>query len=232
MIVTIHQPDFLPWLGFFDRWAKSDLYIVLDDVQFLRRGWHNRDKIKTKAGVRWLTVPVISKGLYFQHIRDVRIDNETNWRRKHLGTIKANYREAPNFERCFRKIEEIYSEGHRFILDLNLDLLRFAAGELGIATPFVLASTLDTGRKSTERLVELVKAVGGTVYMTGQGSKAYLDEQRFCVERIRVLWQEFEHPAYGQLHGDFVPMLSVMDFLMMRGANKDARRASDIHSCR
>ena len=109
MIVTIHQPDFMPWLGFFDRWARSDLYIALDDVQFLRRGWHHRDKIKTLQGVQWLTVPVEKKGKYTQKINEVKIAYETDWRKDHLKTIELNYKKAPNFSNIYKKIRDIYS---------------------------------------------------------------------------------------------------------------------------
>lgn len=217
MVVTIHQPDFLPWLGFFDRWVKSDLYIVLDDVQFLRRGWHNRDKIKTKDGVKWLTVPVVRKGRGDQIIRDVKIDYGSNWHQKHLGTIEANYKKAPHFDACFETVCQIYSKKQSFLFDLNMDLLRFVGDELGITSPLVFASDYNIGSAGSRRLLDLVKAVSGSAYLTGEGSKAYLNETLFSREKIQVVWQEFEHPVYRQLHGRFVPMLSVLDFLMMRG---------------
>jgi hypothetical protein len=216
MIVTIHQPDFLPWLGFFDRWAKSDLYIVLDDVQFLRRGWHNRDKIKTKDGVKWLTVPVVKKGLGDQIIRDVRIDYGGNWHQKHLGTIAASYKKAPHFDDCYETLCQIFSKKQFFLFDLNMDLLRFVRDELGITSPLAFASDYKIDSTGSQRLLDLVKGVSGSAYLTGDGSKAYLDEALFSREKIQVVWQEFEHPVYNQLHGRFVPMLSVLDFLMMR----------------
>lgn len=216
MIVTIHQPDFLPWLGFFDRWKKSDVYVVLDDVQFLRRGWHHRDKIKTRQGVQWLTVPVISKGKYYQRIMDVLIDAGSDWRSKHLKTIEANYKKSPCFEACFSKLKNVYDKGHQHLIDLNMDLLRFAAEELGITTPVVFASQYAVTSTSSRRLVDLVKAVQGNEYSTGQGSQGYLDRQLFHDSGISLRWQEFDHPVYPQLHGEFVPMLSCLDYLMMR----------------
>lgn len=216
MIVTVHQPDFLPWLGFFDRWKNSDIYIALDDVQFLRRGWHHRDRIKTAKGAGWLTVPVCKKGKYNQLIRDVRIDNSTTWYSDHLKTIEHNYRKAPNFERCFSKIKAIYDKRHSFLIDLNMDLLHFAKSELGIDTPAVMASDYCLKSVSTQRLVDLVKAVGGSVYLTGSGSEGYLEEVLFIKENIQVKWQEYKHPVYRQLHGSFIPMLSSLDYLMMR----------------
>lgn len=215
MLVTIHQPDFLPWLGFFDRWQKSDLYVVLDDVQFLRRGWQHRDKIKTKQGAMWLTVPVITKGKYHQIIRDVRIDNGTDWRHKHLRTIETNYRQAPNFDHCFEKTKKIYDKKHLSLINLNMDLLDLVAAELEITTPTVFASEYDINTTSTQRLVDLVGAVGGTHYLTGLGAMDYLDESLFHKNNIRVVWQKFQHPVYKQLHGEFIPKLSSLDYLMM-----------------
>lgn len=215
MIVTIHQPDFLPWLGFFDRWKKSDIYVVLDDVQFLRRGWHHRDKIKTANGSIWLTVPVLKKGKYDQLIRDVRIDNSTNWCQDHLRAIEFNYKKAPNFGYCFKKMIEIYNRKHPFLIDLNMELLNFLASELAITTPTVFASEFNIKSKSTQRLLELVKSVNGSIYLTGMGSKDYLDESLFRKENIQVMWQEYTHTVYTQLHGKFIPMLSSLDYLMM-----------------
>lgn len=222
MMVTVHQPDFLPWLGFFDRWHKSDLYIVLDDVQFLRRGWHHRDRIKTVSGSAWLTVPVSKKGRYNQLIRDVMIDDSKRWRDDHLKTIEFNYKKAPNFERCFGKVSKIYNKGHRYLIDLNMDLLRFAAAELNIGTPVAFASSYHVASQATQRLVDLVKSVEGAVYLTGLGSRDYLDESLFQKEKIRVAWQDYSYPVYPQLHGEFIPMLSSLDYLMMRGVAREA----------
>lgn len=222
MIVTIHQPDFLPWLGFFDRWKKSNIYIVLDDVQFLRRGWHHRDKIKTINGPKWLTIPVHKKNRYEQAIRDVKIDNTTSWRRSHLRTIEVNYGKALNFKECFAMVAEIYSKNHSYLIDLNMDFLFLAAGKLGIKTPVRMASEFHVRSSSTQRLVDLVKLAGGSAYLTGIGSKSYLDECIFNKDKIELIWQEYAHPAYEQLHGGFVPMLSVLDYLMVANESKES----------
>lgn len=229
-VVTIHQPDFLPWLGFFDRWRKSDLYIVLDDVQFLRRGWHHRDKIKTPQGVNWLTVPVKKKGHYYQQIREVEIDNQSDWRHRHLNTVQSSYSKAPNFQRVYRELEGIYLREHEYLIDLNMDLLHFAASALCIETPIVFASDYKVSSSSSQRLSDLVKAVGGTVYLTGTGSEDYLDETPFSGSRIKVIWQKFEHPIYSQLHGVFEPMLSVLDYLMMANNLNQSRVVGDGHA--
>ena len=216
MIVTIHQPDFFPWLGFFDRWQKSNLYIILDDVQFIRRGWQHRDKIKTQNGVEWLTVPVIKKGQYYQQVRDVRINNNIDWRDRHLTTIQANYKDAPNFEPLFHKITIIYDKNYSLLIDFNIDILHLIASALGIQTPTVFASDFNINTSSSQKLVDLVKQVGGTHYMTGLGAQEYLTESLFIRENIPVIWQQFVHPVYTQLYGAFIPLLSSLDFLMMR----------------
>jgi len=214
-VVVIHQPDFMPWTGFFHRWQNSDLYVVLDNVQFLRRGWHHRDKIKTGNGWQWLTVPVIKKNKFRQLISETEIDNTRNWRDKHLKTIEMNYKKAPAYKTCFDEIKKIYDKGHRYLIDLNMELLRFMSGGLGITTPFIFASSYNVESDSTARLVELTKAVGGTHYLTGIGSKNYLDESLFEKNEIEVIWQQFQPPVYNQLHGEFIPMLSTLDYLLM-----------------
>ena len=214
MIVTIHQPDFLPWLGFFDRWLKSDIFILLDDVQFLRRGWHHRDKIKTQNGIKWLTVPVVKKGHYSQCIREVMINNHENWRHKHLNTIRGAYSKGHNFNHFFNELEAIYKRGHGMLIGLNIDLLRLCADTLGIKTPVKLASSFKVKVNGSERLRKLVQAVDGDVYLTGTGSRDYLDVELFEKVGIEVRWQEFEHPIYPQLHHGFEKMLSAIDFLM------------------
>lgn len=189
------------------------MYIVMDDVQFLRRGWHHRDKIKTPQGELWLTLPVKKKGNYDQLIKDVELDNEQGWRKKHLETMKLAYKKAPGFDRVFPAVEEIYGRGHGLMIDLNMDLLRFMAAEFGIPASPVLSSSFVVGESSTQKLIELVKAVKGTVYLTGTGAKEYLQESEFEKEGIAVVWQEYQPPVYRQQWGEFIPMLSSLDYL-------------------
>lgn len=217
MKITVHQPDFLPWLGFFERWHKSDLYVMLDDVQFLRQGWHHRDKIKTQGGILWLTVPVIRKGRYSQRISEVETAPGP-WRRKHLATIRAAYARAPFFDRVFPLLEQVYARNHTRLLDLNSDLLELTAGLLGITAPRVSASVNNLAEKGTARLVRLCELYGADVYLTGTGARDYLDETLFAASGIKVEWQDFVHPEYPQIHGPFTPGLSVLDFLMMNSS--------------
>ena len=215
MIVTVHQPDFLPWLGFFDRWQKSDLFIILDDVQFIRRGWQHRDKIKTPQGIKWLTVPVIKKGRYLQEIRDVEINNQEDWTSRLLNTIQVAYSKAPNFNFVFDNIQDILFRKHKLLIDLNMELLKYCSNMLEINTPIKYSSSFSTTSKGTDRLVELVQSSTGNIYLSGLGAKDYLNEEAFSKENIEVVWQKFYHPIYRQLYGKFDEMLSVIDFLMM-----------------
>jgi len=213
MIVTIHQPDFLPWLGFFDRWKKSDLFIVLDDVQFIRRGWQHRDKIKTDNGVKWLTVSINKKGNYLSQLRHIKLNDNIDWKKQHIELIQRVYSKAKNFLNIFENLNNIYLKNHILLIDLNMDFLKYCAQELSIKTPFIFSSSLNIKSVGTQRLVELINSVGGDKYLTGIGSKEYLKENLFQERNIKVLWQKFEHPVYNQMYGAFEKNLSIIDYL-------------------
>lgn len=215
--VCIHQPDFAPYLGFFHRLLLVDLFIVLDDVQFLRRGWHHRDKIKTPQGERWLTLS-IKKGDFYQKINQVILsENRDVWVTRHLNLLMENYRRAPYFDEYFPRIRSIYQTGFSKLVDLNLAFLQFFFEIFDTHVVTVLSSTLNVPGKSNQKLINLVKAVGGTHYLSGIGARAYLDEQMFADEGITVEWQQFQHPVYPQLHGEFIPNLSCIDLLFNCG---------------
>ena len=211
--VCIHQPDFAPWLGFFDRLRLADIYIVFDDVQFLRRAWHHRDRILAAKGSQWLTVPVIKKGRYTQTIRDVEIDNGRPWQRRHLRTLQTIYGRRPGFHATCAALEGIYAEGHTHLLDLNMAIIRWMLSIFDIDVEVIFSSELFTTSHSTQRLVDLMKSVGGTHYITGSGARDYLDTELFSKNDIDVLWQNFTHPVYDQDRDHFEPMLSSLDAL-------------------
>lgn len=217
MRVTIHQPDFLPWLGFFERWKSSDLFIILDDVQFIRRGWHHRDKIKTSQGVKWLTVPVKKKGRFVQKINEVAIDRTPPWPDALVHSIHHAYAKAPHYAWLFPELKKFFCKGHHLLSDFNVDLMQYCASLLQITTPVVFSSSLNVSSTKSDRLVDLVKAVGGTEYLTGTGSRDYLEVEKFMQQGVSVKWQQFTVKQYPQLHGEFVGMLSVVDYLMMDG---------------
>jgi len=227
-VVCIHQPDFAPWLGFFDRLRRCDIFIVLDNVQFLRRGWHHRDRIRTAEGERWLTVPVHKRGRQGQPINRVEIDELTDWRRQHLETLRHAYARAPCFEPHFSAVSEIYGRRHRRLIDFNRDLIDYLAPGFDAVADTRLASELSVAGRGSGMLVALVRAVGGSTYLTGQGAREYLDESRFAAAGIEVEWQRFAHPVYPQVHGDrFVHGLSGLDCLFNCGGTAGVRTGDD-----
>ncbi|HER26391.1 MAG TPA: hypothetical protein ENI69_04705 [Rhodospirillales bacterium] len=217
--VCIHQPDFAPWLGFFDRLLEADIFVVLDNVQFVRRGWHHRDKIKTPGGAQWLTVPVIKKGRYHQAINEVEIDNSRDWRAKHLRTIQTFYGKACCFDEAYPAIENIYAEKYNRLIDLNMRLLAWFMEQMKIEVDIRFASELGVKGTKNDLLIGIVQSVSGDVYLTGQGASSYLDEAEFIDSGISVLWQSYQHPVYPQLHDAFIPQLSSLDCLLNCGSS-------------
>ena len=211
---AICQPHYLPWLGYFEMIERVDIFVFLDDVQFMHGGWQNRDKIKTRDGVRWLTVPIAKKNKFGQLICETMINESTDWRNKHIKTIEGNYKKSPNFERVFEKLRDIYAKKQTLLIELNMDLLQCFAEEFGITTPFVFASEYQIKSNSTQRLIELIKAVNGTTYLSGTGARDYMDNELFRKSGIELIFQEYTPPVYPQLHGDFVAGLSCLDFAM------------------
>lgn len=229
-VVVIHQPDFLPWLGFFDRLARADLYIALDHVQFVSggsRSWTHRDRIKTPAGARWLSLSVQNAPLGTA-IREVRLAAGTRWREQNLSLLRENYRQTPHFGDLFPLIEALYRRTDERLVDMNLASIDLLQGLLAIEIPRVLSSSLAPRGSSNEMLVDLLRKCGATHYLSGLGARAYFDGRPFADAGVEVLWQEFSHPVYPQLYGDFVPELSAVDLLFNCGA---ARSRNILRSC-
>ena len=166
-VVSAHQPDFLPYIGFFDRLSQCDIFVIMDDVQLIRQGWHNRNKIKTINGPAWITIPVLKTGLGNQSILDVQIDQTQQWLRKILGSITFNYKAAKYFEEFFSPISKIFNSDYELLVDLNYALIIHFITLLNIDVEIVRASTLGLKRKKNEYLIDLVKSVGGDTYLSG-----------------------------------------------------------------
>jgi hypothetical protein len=215
--VAVHQPQYLPWLGYFDKMDRVDCLVLLDDVQFETNDWQNRSRIKTATGWQWLTVPVRHR--FPQPLAEVRVDTSAPWRRKHLAALVANYRSAPAFDAHRPFFETLYAREWGLLLDVSLAGLTYLAGALGIATRLVRASTLGLpgGLRATERLVEICRRLGADTYLSGAGARAYLELERFGAAGIAVPFQAFACPVYPQRHGAFQPDLSVVDLLFNCG---------------
>lgn len=218
VIVGIHQPNFLPWLGYFYKLAKCDTFVPLDNVQYTKNSFINRNRIKTPQGAMWLTVPVKIKGRFGQLIKDVEINNTVDWRKKHLGTLEANYRKARFFEPIFQSLKAIYyADDWSNLCALNIRLLEWVLSLLKLEKRLIRASDLNLEGESTRLLIGIVKAVGGKVYLSGFGGAKYQEEELFKQAGIELQYYEFSHPVYPQLWSDFIPNLSIIDLLFNYG---------------
>jgi len=215
--VTINQALHLPWLGVFERMAKSDVFVFLDDVQFIKNDFYNRNRIKTQQGARWITVPV--KYSFRQIQSEVEVDHTKNWQAKNFKTIESNYLKAPFFSQYRDSFQSVYQKHWDIISDYNIDLTTYLAEQFGIATELVRSSTLgvERGIKRTTRLVEICEKFKATTYFSGQGGSKYLEENLFSKRYIKVIYQDFQHPIYPQLFGEFIPELSAIDLLFNCG---------------
>ena len=221
MIVAIHQPQYLPYLGFFHKLCSCDLFIALDDVQFQKNGLQNRNKIKTAQGWQWLTVPVLHRA--DQKILEVRINPKVNWRNKHLNALKTNYSKAPFFEEFWPALSEVYATNHEDLSGLNMDLTKLLLQFLGVDKKIVCSSSLNAEGERTQRLINLCREVGATTYLSGPGGKRYMDAEAFPAAGLKLEYQDFTFPEqYPQMFPQqgFVPYMSVLDTLFCCGAEQ------------
>lgn len=215
MIVTIHQPQFMPWIGYFDKMDQADIFVYLDNVQFKKNEWQNRNRLKTSQGWQWLTVPVLQK--FPQDICEVEINNQVQWREKHLNALFTNYSRSPYFKQYWSMIKEYYEGGWKKLVDLNINSIEMLKKLMGLNVKTILASQLRTGASSTQRLVEICKELGADTYISGPDGIKYMDIKLFEKNDIEVVFHDFHHPVYPQLYGDFVSHLSTVDLLFNCG---------------
>lgn len=218
-VVVIHQPDFLPWSGFFHRFLKADLYIALDHVQFVSgssRSWTHRDRIKTAAGPRWLTLRT-KKAPLGTSINAIELAPGRDWRDANLKQLHESYREAPHFSEIFGELEALYARNDTMLVGITLASIDMLERMLDVSRPRLLSSSLSPQGARNEMLADLLRKVGATHYLSGVGARAYFDPKSFAEAGIEVLWQQEGHPVYPQLHGEFVPYLSAVDMLFNCG---------------
>ncbi len=220
MRVAIVQPAYLPWLGYFDIINSVDTFVFLDTVQLRRRHWHHRNRIKTPQGLQWLTVPVVAKGTRQQWILHTRIADGEFWR-KHLRAIEVNYRKAPYFDTYIRDLTSVYAHGWERLVDLNSHLTEWLLSVLAITTPVLYSSSLSIDGRREELLARICETLGATEYLSGITATSYMlsEEamQAFSTRNVRVVFHNYAHPRYHQLHGDFIPYASVLDLILNAG---------------
>ena len=217
--VGIHQPNFLPWLGYFYKMARADCFVFADSLAFSKGSYTQRVKIKTAGGPRWLTAPLLHTGYVGQVIRDVRCGGWPDWRQRLVNAIKGNYLQCPHY-RCYGPaIDAILMSGEDRLAELNMQLIKYIAGELEIRTPLVTSSEMKLPPKDdpTEWIISVCKEVGATVFLSGRGGASYQDESAYARAGIQLVYTDFQHPTYPQAFGEFVPGLSIVDLLFNCG---------------
>jgi len=215
--IGILQPGYLPWLGFFEQLHRSDVFVLYDDVQFEKGSWRNRNRIKGPKGPQWLTVPVLTKGLGLPVIKDVLINQSRHWQKKHTAAIRQSYSKAPYFKQYSEPIFHILNRPWKYLIDLDLELIGTLKERMGISTPVLLSSDLHIEGKGVERLIDIIRYLGGSRFYEGQAGKNYIEAELFEKEDIQVVFQDYQHPRYLQANGDFISHLSIIDLLFNCG---------------
>ena len=217
MITVIMQPTYLPWIGYFDLMDLADCFVLLDNVQFEKQSWQQRNRIKSTDGKwKWLSVPV-SRNL-LQHIHAVRTNNSQPWRRKHWGTIEQYYKKSKFWHKYSSELQDIYSHEWEFLVDLNEALIVWLMKSMGIKTNLMRASTLPVKGQKVSLLIDICHHVGADVYLSPVGSAVYIEEDnRFGQAGIELRYQQFDPPVYSQLYGKFIAYMSAIDLLFNEG---------------
>jgi WbqC-like protein family len=234
-MVAIHQPNFFPWLGYFNKIARSDVFIVLDNVQFSKKGgtWSNRVRILLGGRPIWITLPVERSFHGVRLVREMRIADGP-WRVRLLRTVRGAYRPAPCFDEVFPVVEELLETPTDMVAELNLTVVRALTSRLGLdPDKLIVASTLGVDGAGTDLLINAVRAVCGGRYLCGGGAQGYQDDERFGPAGIELVQQTFRHPVYPQLGvAEFVPGLSIIDALMNCGfvATRKLIAGADVES--
>jgi hypothetical protein len=228
-VVTIHQPEFLPWLGLIDKLRQSDVVVILDSVQFRKNYFQNRNRIRTSDGFTWLTVPVLTKHRSGQTIHDVTIRDDQAWRRKHRESMLQSYRRATFLDEHLPALLAIYEAAGSSLVELNEAIIHWLAGAFGLSCQFVRSSSLDVGGRKTDLLFSICRELGASVYLSGPSGREYLEENRFTEAGVSVRYADFRHPVYRQCYEPFVPMMSAVDLLFTHGPQSSAilRSAAD-----
>ncbi|MBF0384747.1 MAG: WbqC family protein [Candidatus Omnitrophica bacterium] len=222
-VVSGHQPVYLPWLGLFHKIYLADSFIFMDDVQYLEKDWNNRNKIKTPNGSLWLTVPVSKKKSSSELLKDIAIDNskkgtKDDWQLLHWKAINANYKKARYFGDYSSFFEEMYlSKRWENLSELNEYQLKYFMDALNVKAKVYKATELGFTKKKSELVLEHCLRLEGDICVTGIHGKDYIAEKDFTDNKIKVYYQNYVHPVYPQLWGDFIPNLSVIDLLFNCG---------------
>lgn len=222
-VISIIQPVYLPWLGYFEQMALADVFVAMDDVQYTPRDWRNRNRIKNASGSMWLTVPVRQHSRAAR-INEIKLNYDHDWRRRHLRAIEVNYRGCVGFEPLFSEMERTFAAAPSMLVDLDLDLISVVGRFLGIRTPVYRSSDVprnagqDRG-DTNDRIIEICRHFDSNVLYDGARAADFIDVERFQRAGIRVLFQDYCHPRYPQRFGEFISHQSTVDLIMNVGVD-------------
>ncbi len=232
MILSAHQPEYLPYLGFFYKMAKADTFILADHLQFSKKDFLNRNRIRTNAnalGWTWLTVPVLLHGKGYQKINEIDIDNSTDWAKKHWQLIYFNYKRTPFFNAYSNFFEKLYQKKWQKLADLNETSIDYIRKELDIKTTLIKSSDYNFKGQKTDLIVELCKEFKADTYFSGMGGKLYIEAEKLKENDIQLIFSDFKHPVYPQRFEPFVENLSAIDLLFNCGPKSSEIIKSSSH---
>lgn len=216
--VAIMQPTYLPWIGYFGMIDRADTFVFLDSVQFARRSWQQRNRIKAANGPQMLTVPVHKKGARDQKIAEVQIDGGSHFAELHIRAITHALSKAPFFKDYAEDLFDILQAGHPKLADLNIELIAWLAESLGVSSRFLRSSQIEASGAKAELLADICAALNGEVYLSAPGSSDYIESSdAFDSRGITVVYHHYEHPTYPQLYSNFEPYMSAIDLLFNVG---------------
>lgn len=221
MILVGHQPNYLPYLGFFHKIYYCDVFMIVDHVQYVKRGpfgWISRNRIRTQDGEQWLTVPVLVKGKFDQSIKDTRINSTLPWGRKHWRSLQTNYGKSPYFSQFADFFDDTYNRKRwDFLCDLSVHCIHFLMKAFGIQKTVKISSEMDIQGKADDMIIDMCRKSEADSYLHGAHGKDYIEESKFSAAGIRSLYQDFKHPVYRQQFVPFIANLSAVDLLFNHG---------------
>jgi hypothetical protein len=222
-VVVIEQPNYIPWLGYFDLLAQSDVWVWYDDVQYTKRDWRNRNRVAADGEPLWLTIPVQTKGRYEQPICEVEIDYAQPWVRRHLATLRRCYGRAPYFDAVYAIVSAALERGHARLADLTIELNESLCAYLGLRRRFLRSSALAgiEGRKQ-ERLLSICRRLGAATYLSGPAARDYIAPAAFAAAGVALRYIVYDYPPYSRGGRPFVPRLSILDPLVWLGPAETA----------
>jgi len=225
MNVVILQPFYLPYCGVFELVRLADTFVFYDDVKVSRQNWQSRNRIKTAQGTQWLVVPLL--GSNDAMIHDAGVNEDEPWRRKHRTAVEQAYAKAPHRDLVLDALGPFWDRAWPNLAELNIATFTRLCELMAVTTRFVRSSELDVPGLASQRVLDICRALGASRYISGPSARSYLDEPSFGSAGIELCYHRFEHPQYRQLHGEFVPNLSVVDIL----ANEGPEAGSIVRGC-